>query len=53
MPIITSLAVREAQASGAMLVEAASLPRGFVQLPKLVLYAGIFHATPSCSMRCC
>ncbi|HLW03611.1 MAG TPA: helix-turn-helix domain-containing protein [Ktedonobacterales bacterium] len=39
MPIITSLAVREAQASGAMLVEAASLPRGFVQLPKLVLYA--------------
>ncbi|HLW02412.1 MAG TPA: helix-turn-helix domain-containing protein [Ktedonobacterales bacterium] len=38
MPIPSS-AVLEAPASGAMLVEAASLPRGFVQLPKAVLYA--------------
>jgi hypothetical protein len=39
MPIIASSAVREAPASDPMLVEEASLPRGFVQLPKLVLYA--------------
>jgi hypothetical protein len=39
MPIITSSAVREAPASDRMLVEGASLPRDFVQLPKAVLYA--------------
>jgi transposase-like protein len=39
MPIITSSAVREAPVSDTMLVEDASLPRGFVQLPKAVLYA--------------
>src|SRR6185437_14439220 len=39
MPIIASSAVREAPASDPMLVEEASLPRGFVQLPKPVLYA--------------
>jgi hypothetical protein len=39
MPIITSSAVLEAPASDTMLVEEASLPRGFVQLPKAVLYA--------------
>jgi hypothetical protein len=38
MPIISS-AVREAPASDTILVEDASLPRGFVQLPKQVLYA--------------
>ncbi len=38
MPIPSS-AVREAPESGTMLVEEASLPRGFVQLPKAVLYA--------------
>ncbi|HEY7420190.1 MAG TPA: helix-turn-helix domain-containing protein, partial [Ktedonobacteraceae bacterium] len=39
MPIITSSAVREAPVSDTMLVEDAALPRGFVQLPKAVLYA--------------
>ena len=39
MPIITSSAVLEAPKPDTMLVEDASLPRGFVQFPKLVLYA--------------
>ena len=39
MPIIASSAVLEPPASDPMLVEDASLPRGFVQLHKPVLYA--------------
>jgi transposase-like protein len=39
MPIITSSAVREAPGADTVLVEDVSLPRGFVQLPKAVLYA--------------
>ena len=39
MPVITSSAVREAPGADTILVEEASLPRGFVQLPKAVLYA--------------
>jgi hypothetical protein len=39
MPIISSSAVLEAPEPDTMLIEDVALPRGFVQLPKAVLYA--------------